>query len=390
MNSRRSQITLRPGVLKWARERSGFDTGELAAKLKIKPERVLQWEDSGRISIAQVDALAKHTHTPLGFLYMSEPPDESLPIADFRTVGNEPLRRPSPELLETVYAMQRRQDWMHDELVIQYEAPAIPFVGRFTLAEEPRIVAEFMRKTLALGSGWAAENPNWESALRFLQERVEGIGVLLVINGVVGNNNSRKLDPEEFRGFVLSDEYAPLIFINNADYKSAQMFTIAHELAHVFVGETGLSNFEYFQPSAHDTERFCDRTAAEFLVPEDDLHAYWPEASDMVDPYAAIARHFKVSSIVAARRTLDLRLIETGEFFEFYDTYKGSEWRGAQQSQSGGNFWNTQRWRIGARFAAAVVRAVREGRLTYREAYSLTGLKGDTFKAMPERMGIEV
>ena len=390
MNSRRSQITLQPGVLRWARERAGFSSGDLAKKLGVKLERVLEWEHSGRISIAQTDALAKRTYTPLGFLYLSAPPDESLPIADFRTLGNEPVERPSPSLIETVYAMQRRQDWMRDELITEYEASTLSFVGKFTSTEDPRIVAASMRETLALKTGWAAENPNWESAMRFLQERIESIGILLVINGVVGNNAHRKLDPGEFQGFVLSDEYAPLIFVNNADYKSAQMFTIAHELAHIFIGETGLSNFEYLQPSDHAIEQFCNQTAAEFLVPEKSLRNYWPEVSHMTDPYAQVARQFKVSSIVVARRTLDLRLISRETFFKFYSEYQGHEWRISQQSQEGGSFWNTQRWRIGTRFATTVARAVREERLTYREAYSLTGLKGDTFEKMQEMMGIEI
>ena len=390
MNSRRSQITLRPGVLKWARERAQFGIDDLAQKLNIKSERILDWESSGRISIAQVDALSKRTYTPLGFLYLPEPPDESLPITDFRIVGNESLQRPSPNLIETVYAMQRRQDWMRDELTIEYEAPELPFVGRFTPSDDPLMVAGAIRETLMLESGWASENSNWESALRFLQSRIEGVGILLVINGVVGNNNRRRLDPEEFRGFVLSDTYAPLIFINNSDYKTAQMFTLAHELVHIFVGETGLSNFNGFLPSSHATEQFCDQTAAEFLVPEKELRTYWSVASQRSDPYTSVARQFKVSSIVAARRTLDLDLINRDTFFTFYNEYKGREWGSSQQYQGGGNFWNTQRWRIGTRFATAVVRAVREGRLTYREAYSLTGLKGDTFKNMPGKMGLAV
>ena len=214
--------------------------------------------------------------------------------------------------------------------------------------------------------------------------------MLLVINGVVGNNTHRKLDAEEFRGFALVDEYAPLLFVNNADYKTAQMFTIAHELVHIFLGETGVSVFRDFQPSAHETEQFCNRTAAEFLVPEKELLAYWNSVTRTSNPYSAIAGQFKVSSVVAARRALDLDLISREQFFAFYNEHNAKEWRKSQQSQGGGDFWNTQRWRIGHRFAAAVCRAVKEGRLTYREAYSLTGLRGDTFENLPERMGIRL
>ncbi len=90
MTSRRLQITLQPAVLQWARERAGFDASALAGKLNIKTERVEEWECSGKISIAQVERLARVTHTPQGFLYLTEPPEDSLPITDFRTGGDRP------------------------------------------------------------------------------------------------------------------------------------------------------------------------------------------------------------------------------------------------------------------------------------------------------------
>lgn len=390
MTGGRLPITLQPGVLRWARERAELDPDELARKVHVKPQRVMEWERSGSITIPQTRRLAGATYTPLGYLYLPEPPDESLPIADFRTIGDGPLRRPSPALLDTVYAMQQRQLWMRDEMVIEYEAPPLSFVGEFAITDEPSKVADAIRDTLGLDNNWASQRSNWENAQRFLRNRIESIGVLLVINGVVGNNTSRKLNVDEFRGFALVDEYAPLIFINNADYKPAQMFTLAHELAHIFVGETGLSNFENFQPSAHTTEQFCNLTAAEFLVPESDLKAFWPIANRSADRYGAIARHFKVSRIVAARRILDLDFIDMATFFAFYNEYTEKEWRSREQAEGGGNFWNTQRWRIGIRFAGMVVRAVKEGRMTYKEAYSLTGLRGETFDNMPDKLELGV
>ena len=206
---------------------------------------------------------------------------------------------------------------------------------------------------------------------------------------MVGNSTGRKLDPGEFQGFALVDEYAPLIFVNNADFKAAQMFTLAHELAHLFIGEEGVSALEYLLPSDHNVEKFCDAAAAEFLVPESELRNFWGYASVFGDPYQQIARRFKVSRIVAARRALDLGLIDREGFFAFYNNHKMQGTRSPQATDSG-NFWNTQRWRIGPRFAAAVARAVRAGRLPYREAYALTGLRGDTFADMPAKMGIRL
>ncbi len=384
MAGRRLQITLQPGVLRWARERAGISPEELARKIQVKPERVVEWEKSGRISIAQTDNLARSTHTPLGFLYLAEPPTDQLPIPDFRTRRQSGLP-PSPDLLETVESMQRRQSWMRDELIAEGAAP-LDFIGAWGTDDSPLEAARAMRDALRLADGWAAQESTWTDALRRLRDQAEDAGVLVVRNGVVGNDTRRKLDPGEFQGFALVDEYAPLVFVNGADFKAAQMFTLVHELAHLLVGETGVSRFRDFRPVDHATEQFCNRAAAEFLVPESELQAFWPTARGGIDPYEAIARRFKVSSLVAARRTLDLKLIDEDAFSSFY---RDQEWHEKRSSEpGGGDFWRVQKWRLGPRFGGAIVRAVKEGRLLYREAYNLTNLRGDSFERIPEKMGV--
>ena len=385
MSSRRLQITLQPDVLRWARERAKLQPEELAKKMGVKqPERVLKWEDDGVISVAQVDRLAKCTYTPLGFLYSKEPPADRLPISDFRTREGTPP--PSPALLETVYLMQRRQAWMRDELIEEGAKP-LDFVGAYGMETPTQRVAETMREVLQLTDGWAETQNTWSDALRLLQNRLDAAGVLVCFNGVVGNNTQRALDPDEFQGFALADDYAPLIFVNGADFKAAQMFTLAHELAHLFIAKSGVSTFQELQPDSDETEQFCDKAAAEFLVPEEGLRAYWSHAGTD-NPHQATARRFKVSSVVAARRALDLDLIGTEAFRSFY-RQSADEWRSSRKSETeGGNFWNTQKWRIGPRFATAIARAVKEGRLLYREAYNLTGLKGETFENMPKKLGV--
>ena len=386
MTSRRRQITLQPHVLRWARQRAGLKTEDLADKMNVKPESVLEWERTGQISIAQADKLAAKTYTPLGYLYLTDPPNEPLPIRDFRTRGDDPPKRPSVNLLDTVYQMQRRQAWMRDDL-IEGEADPMPFVGAYSLNDSHAEIAAAMRAALGLKAGWAEETSNWRDALRFLRNRLDEVGVLVVFNGVVGNNTYRKLAPTEFLGFALVDEYAPLVFVNSADFIASQMFTLSHEVAHLFVGETGLSVLDRLLPTDNEIERFCNRVAAEFLVPREELQEFWSVAKVAANPYQAIARKFKVSAIVAARRALDLELIARDTFINSFESNKGQGQRRPAQ-RPGGNFWNTQRWRIGPRFAGAVARAASEGRLLYREAYSLTDLKRNTFENMREGMGI--
>ena len=386
MTSQPELLRLQPDVLRWARERAGLTGDALADKVSLRVERVLEWERSGHISMAWAERLAHATHTPLGYLFLSFPPYEHLPIQDFRTRVSKTPTHPSADLLETVYAMQRRQDWMREEL-IDTGAEPLDFIGAHHPNGNYHAVAGAMRDALLLGDDWASSAPTWSDAIRLLRDNAEAAGILVVFNGVVGNDTSRNLDSGEFQGFALVDEYAPLIFVNNADFKAAQMFTLAHELAHLFIGEEGLSAFESLLPSEHDVEQLCDKIAAEFLVPESDLIAYWQLSKAAPDPYQQIARRFKVSRIVAARRALDLNLIDRDAFFDFYNNHKAQGNR-SRLTGGGGNFWNNQSWRIGRRFAETVVRAVRAGRLPYREAYALTGLSGDTFENMPVEMGL--
>jgi Zn-dependent peptidase ImmA (M78 family) len=199
---------------------------------------------------------------------------------------------------------------------------------------------------------------------------------------VVGLNNHRPLDPDEFRGFVLCDPIAPVIFVNDADTKSARIFTLAHELVHVWLGQDGVFNLDQMMPANNDIERFCNRVAAEFLIPGYKLTERWDEANATGKPFHTIARWFKVSPVVAARRALDLKFITRPEFFRFYEQDRAEWLKRKEQDRkktSGGNFFATQNVRLGRPFSAAVVRAAKEGRILYEEAFQLTGLKGQTF-----------
>ncbi|MDE2794683.1 MAG: ImmA/IrrE family metallo-endopeptidase [Gemmatimonadota bacterium] len=360
---------------------SGPSMARAAAKMKVKPDRVPDWERSGRISLAQADGMARHTRTPLGYLFLKAPPTEDLSIPDYRTHAGAAPVRPTPELLDTIHLMRRRQPWMRDELV-EAGAEPLPFVGTSRGESSFEAVAEAMREALSMPAGWAATKPDWTTALRFLRDRADESGVLTVFNGIVGNNISRKLDRSEFQGFALVDSHAPLVFVNAADYKAAQMFTLAHELAHLFVGAPGLTNLGGQGLPRHDTERFCNAVAAEFLVPAGEMIVQWTPYAEVDEALQAAARRLKVSVLVAARRAVNLELIRPSEFRGFYERHTGA----LKPSSGGGNFWNNQNTRIGRRFGSAVYRAVLAGRRTYREAYSLTGLRGDTFDKFLRRM----
>lgn len=382
-----TRVAIKPEMLQWARERAGLEVEALVPRFA----KLAAWE-SGETqpTFKQLEAFAQATHVPFGYLFLPEPPDEPLPIPDFRTVANRPMQRISPELRDTIHAMQRRQDWLREERQ-DGDTPALAFVGNARLTDDPQAVGREMRRVVGLDNGWAASARNWQEAVGRLRAAIEALGVMAVVNGIVGNNTHRPLDVAEFRGFALSDPHAPLIFVNGADAKSAQMFTLAHELAHVWLGEAGegLSGFPGIFPDGGRVERFCDQAAAEFLVPAAELMAVWPEVQRDTSPFEVLARRFKVSPIVIGRRAMDLRLVDRQKFFDFYNAYIQRE-RQEQGESSGGDFYRTQAARVGAGFAIEVIRAAKEGRIGFKQAYDLTGLNGGTFQNYARHLGVDL
>ncbi len=370
-----SRVAVSSSVLRWAIERTGMPEQELTRRF---PKLELWEQDKEKPTLRQLEGFALATQTPLGYFFLPEPPEERLPIPHFRTVSDTSLPRPSPNLLETVQTMQRRQAWMR-EFLIEEGQPKFAFIGSAHAGDDPISLAIAMRRTFGIKDDWARHHHTWSKALQALRESIEQAGILVVVNGIVGNNTHRKLDPSEFRGFVLVDDYAPLVFVNGADGTAAQMFTLTHEIAHLWFGRSAAFDLRDLQPANDEIELACNRVAAEFLIAESELRACWPEARNEASPFEAVARRFKVSSLVAARRTLDLQLIRRDEFFEFYRIYLEDERRKAKKKQSGGDFYANQNTRVGRRFATAILQAAKEGRLLYHDAYNLTGLHGKSF-----------
>ena len=380
-----TRVNIQPKFFTWACERARLEPEFLYHRFKY----IKDWESGEKKpTMKQLQEFAKATHTPFGYFFLPEPPIEKIPIPDLRTVGNKAISRPSPDLLETIYTMQLRQEWLRDEL-LEAEAEPLDFVASAEISDNPQGVGQEMRRIVGLGENWAAEIRTWQEAVGQLRKKIENLGIIAVINSVVGNNTHRKLNVDEFRGFALSDEYAPLIFVNGADAKSAQMFTLAHELAHIWLGKSALTDVGLASQPSHEIESWCDKAAAEFLVPAKELKKIWYEVKKNASPFDIVARMFKVSPIVTARRALDVGLVSREKFFEFYDEYTTRE-RGQASRSAGGDFYNIQNARIGERFALHVILAAKSGRISFKEAYDLTGLHGGAFQEYANRLGVSL
>ena len=376
-----TRVPVNPELLQWACERSGIAQEHLAAKFKKLPE----WE-SGETqpTLKQVEAFARAVHVPVGYLFLTKPPEEPVPIPDFRTFAGQAVTRPSPNLLDTIYTCQERQSWYRDFVRVA-RAPELAFVGSTTVETPPETVAAEMRETLGFNLAARRDCPTWTDALRLFIRQAEEARVLVMVSGVVMSNNRRRLDPAEFRGFALSDPLAPLIFVNGADTKAAQMFTLAHELAHLWLGASALSNIGTApQPGFRREEVWCNAVAAELLVPLAALRANEP----LDDALPRLARTFKVSTLVILRRLLDAGRIDRPRF-DIAWAEEVARLRHLAQGGSGGDFYRTTLSRVSRRFARALVGSTLEGQTLYRDAYRMLGVsKTETFNNLGREVGM--
>jgi Zn-dependent peptidase ImmA (M78 family) len=285
-------------VLRWAAQRARLQDDELAARFG---KWRLWLNGEAQPTLKQLEDFARLTHTAIGYFFLPQPPAVALPVPDFRTLRDEALAEPSSGLLDILYLCQQRQDWYRDHARM-HGLPALPFVGSASLQETPEAVARRLRETLGLSTEARRKLATWTDALRQLIVKAEDAGAMVMVSSVVGSNSHRKLDVGEFRGFALADNLAPLIFLNGADSKAAQMFTLAHELAHLWLGATGVSDTQAGQVPEQQTERWCNQVAAELLMPLKELQTMHQRDAPIPGEIQRLAREFKVSSLVALRR----------------------------------------------------------------------------------------
>lgn len=378
------RVEVNPAILRWARQRARISANELA---KAFPH-LAGWESGDRRpTLKQLEKYAKRTHAPIGYFFLPEPPDEPLPIPDFRTHGSDGVAQPSADLLDTIYLCQQRQDWFREHAQMTGADP-LAFVGSIVAESDVVAAAAQIRTSLNMSIEARRHFRTWEEALTQMVRSAEDLGVMVMRSGVVANNTRRSLDRDEFRGFALSDRLAPLVFVNAADSKSGQMFTLAHELVHVFADSTGVSDASPRRAAPRGIERWCNAVAAELLVPLAEFEAAYDQDSDLWDEVRRLARRFKVSTLVVLRRMHDAGGLSRADFWAHYAA-ELERLKSIAPKGSGGDFHATEAVRVSRRFATALVGSTLEGQTLYRDAFRLLGIsKTETFRDFSASLGM--
>lgn len=379
------RVDVKPDLLLWACERAGRSIDLLAQRQSFR--KLPDWvSGAARPTLRQLEHFARATHTPFGYFFLPQPPEESVPIPDLRTIGNEHIGHPSPDLLDTMYLCQQRQEWYQDFALSMGQSP-LPFVGSVTLQSDVVAVARSIRKALGFDVEERRSMPTWTEALRRFISQADSIGIMVMVSGIVGSNTHRSLDPQEFRGFALADPLAPLVFINGKDTKAAQMFTLAHELAHIWLGETALSDVGPVTMPSNKVEVWCNQVAAELLVPLVVLHDTYRGDVSLREELDHLARRFKVSTLVILRRLHDAEKLSRKELYHAYEE-ELKRLRSLPRGD-GGNFYLTLPARVSKRFARALVISTLEGQTLHRDAFRLLGFsKLATFHELGHQLGV--
>ncbi len=373
-------------------KRSDADTDYLAEKVPAKPERVAKWETGEeRPTFKQAQNIARILHIPFGYLFLRKIPGDEVPIPDLRTVGDRAPRELSIDLKQVVRDVLRKQDWYRDYLIDQ-GSKHLAFVGRFTTRTSPKKIADDISATLRLTIADRNAVSNWEGFLDLLMRRAEEVGIWVLRSGIVGNNTHRGLDVEEFRGYAICDDIIPLVFINGSDAQAAQIFTLVHELAHIWLGESGISNPQLSRPNDPDQKRvetLCNKVAAEVLVPAAELQKRWNHKESISTNADDLARFFRVSSVVIARRAYELKAVS----WEDYNSYYGvlaSRWKKDKEDKpGGGDFYRTQPIKNGRKFTSAVLHSAYDNQILLRDAGKLLGVNPAKIGKLAEQIGVK-
>lgn len=376
------RVDVAPAVLSWALDVTGADEEGLHRRFKVD-----KWLNAeARPTLKQLQDFARAAGVPFGYLLLPQPPAWSLPVPDFRE-GFESTPTPSANLVAVLGQSQRRQEWYRD-YVLGLGSEPLEFVGS-AASHEPIEAAERLRG--ALGFEVSARRGTWADTRKALLRSFEALGGLTVATSMVDNNTRRSLDENEFRGFALVDDIAPLVFVNTHQTLNGQIFTLAHEFAHVWRGASGIGNEDPRTEGQSEIERWCNAVASEVLVPRADLESRHAAVASvpLTEALDALAHDFRCGTLVVLQALHRTGVRRIDNYASAYDQEVARLRSLSTASEGGGgDHYNNQPFRVGERLSRALIADALEGRTSIEEAMRLMSMKSlSTFDEYARRLG---
>ncbi|TXI45389.1 MAG: ImmA/IrrE family metallo-endopeptidase [Lysobacter sp.] len=384
---------INPEILAWARQTAGLPLDDAARKIGFRDAK-------GRTAIDRLAALeagaeppsravllkmAKQYRRPLLAFYLSHPPGRGDRGQDFRTLPNA-IDPSADAIVDALIRDIRARQQMVRSALEDDEPATLPFIASKGMTDGVATVAADIKTALRFDLRIFRQQKTPDAAFSFLRDSVENLGIFVLLIGNLGSHHSA-IEPEIFRGFALADPIAPFVVVNDQDAKAAWSFTLLHEVAHLWLGETGISGGK----SAQAIERFCNEVASELLLPTTDINAQdWNSvANDFEELQAKItrfARPLNLSYSLVAYRLYRSELIDQEmwekcrkHFRDMWRKQRASAREQAKENDSDGpSYYVVRRHRLGRALLSFVREQMDDGNLTPTKAAKILGVKPRT------------
>lgn len=378
-------VNIQPAIISWALSQTSEE--KLGTKLV---DNIKHWLDGTKSpTFNQIEDFSKKSHIPLGYFFLQTPPIEQISLLEYRTLDSIQLTNPSRNLIDTIHDMEAVQEWMVNYRK-EWNYDTISIVGSLKGITDISVIADTIRKDLGLNIEWYKDCGNPSEAFNKVRGLLEECGIVVMMNGIVGKNTHRALDVNEFRAFAMVNEWAPLIFINGADSAGGRLFSLFHELVHLWIGENDLYNdTKYSANGIKPIEVTCNAVAGALMVPKTVFLEKWNNNTndDIHEKIKELARMFRCSSSVIARRALDNKKIDQNVYnmviADAIDAYIQTK----QEKSSGGDYYRVARSKLDGVFVRALCESVNSGRTSFTEAYRLTNTTSKTFSEVASGLG---
>lgn len=382
MSTRTVRALVNPKMLKWARKSARLRTDEAAKKIGVSEDSVRAWEsDELKPTINQARTASKVYGRPLAAFYLSDIPKDYAIIKDFRRISDQKIAEEYPyKLIMLIRDMQDRQAWVKD-ILKELAENRLGFVKSAALSTPPTQLSEEIRKKLKIT---VDDQLNWKdmnSALNTWIHKVENNRMFVSQTSKQGT-----IDVSDARGFALVDSFAPFIFLNAKDSLGGRIFTLAHELVHIWLGESGVTGESFFGiANSHEEkiETYCNKVAGLVVFPDNVFSQHFKginHEKDALNKINSISKKLFISRAVVARRLLDKSIISKSKYQELHNKYI-KDWKDNQPG-GGGNYYTNQSRAISKSFIRIVVNAYDRGRITGSEASGLVQTKLNNFSKL--------
>ncbi|MEQ9290376.1 MAG: ImmA/IrrE family metallo-endopeptidase [Cyclobacteriaceae bacterium] len=373
-----------PKVLKWARESAKMSLEEAASKVNKSAEQLSAWEEGEEFpTIKQAEKLAKSYKRPFALFFLPEIPNDFQPLQDFRKSDSEDLTTGSIFIIREI---QQKQNWL-SEVLEESGEPKLPFIGKFSLSNSPLEVAEDIIKTLGISRDLNGQC----SSVKHWVDQIESNGIFVSRTSFI--HSRLLLDKDELQGFAIADSYAPFVFVNSQDWDAPQLFTLIHELAHLWIAETGISNdVEMDSKNSNPVERFCNEVAANVLMPLELMKSFDHRVFNNSKSVFRTAKALGVSSFALIVRALNLSIISLDHYqilksriqsdFEEFLTKEEEKKQKAKQREGGPNPYLLRVNKNSRLFTQYVLDAFRGGNIEPTQASTLLNTSINNFSKL--------